>query len=174
MMAPLAALVAFGVAGYPVYVRPQVDAVRKADAILVLGGSSSGMRYRYGLDLARQGLAPVLVLSNPYGSEEPFVNGLCKTPQEDLHIECFVPDPTTTLGEGRELRRLASERGWGTVIVVTSVPHISRARYIIGKCFDGELIMAASPTRLGPVGWTWMYLYQTAGYLKAVLQSGCG
>ena len=26
--------------------------------------------------------------------------------------------------------------------------------------------MAATPVHLGPVGWTAIYLYQTAGYLK--------
>ncbi len=160
-------------AGYPVYVRPRVDAVRHADAILVLGGSAAGPRYRYGLELARQGWAPTLVLSNPYGGSQPFVDALCRTPQPRLHVECFVPDPHTTLGEGRALRRLARERRWGTVIVVTSVPHVSRARYIIGKCFDGELVMAATPARLGVFGWTAMYVYQTAGYVKSAVQGDC-
>lgn len=161
------------VVGYPVYVRPQVDTVRHADAILVLGGSAAGPRYRYAVDLARQGWAPTLVLSNPYGGAQPFVDALCRTPQPRLHVECFAPDPHTTLGEGRELRRLARERHWETVIVVTSVPHVSRARYIIGKCFDGELVMAATPVRLGVVGWAAMYVYQTAGYVKSVLQGDC-
>ena len=170
----MVALAALAVAaGYPVYVRPQIDTVRKADAILVLGGTSTGARYRYGLDLARQGWAPTLVLSNPYGSEDRLVTGLCQTPQPRLNIVCFDPDPRTTLGEGVQLRRLADENHWETVIGVTSVPHVSRARYIIGKCFDGELVMVASPTRLGPVGWTWMYIYQTAGYIKAALQPDC-
>lgn len=171
LLAALALLVAG--AGYPVYVRPQVDTVRHADAILVLGGDAAGPRYRYGLDLARQGWAPTLVLSNPYGGSQPFVDALCRTPQPRLRVECFVPDPHTTLGEGRALRRLAGERHWRTAIVVTSVPHVSRARYIIGKCFDGELVMAATPVHLGPVGWTAIYLYQTAGYLKFLLQGDC-
>jgi uncharacterized SAM-binding protein YcdF (DUF218 family) len=178
ILAPLAAMVALaGAAGYPVYVRPQIDTVRKADAILVLGGTSAGARYRYGLDLARQGWAPNLVLSNPYGAEDrdtaELVTKICQTPQPGLNIVCFDPDPRTTLGEGAQLRRLADENHWETVIVVTFVPHVSRARYIIGKCFDGELVMVASPTHLGPVGWTWMYIYQTAGYIKAALQTDC-
>ena len=71
IFATLAAMVGLTVAaGYPVYVRPQVDTLRKADAILVLGGTSAGARYRYGLDLARQGWASNLVLSNPYGAED--------------------------------------------------------------------------------------------------------
>ncbi len=171
VLVTLIALVA--AAGYPVYVRPQIDTVRKADAIVVLGGSQSGARYRYGLDLARDGWAPTLVLSNPFARKEPFVTGLCETPQRRFGIECFVPDPTTTLGEGREVRRLADERNWDTVIIVTSVTHVSRARYIVGKCFHGALIMAASPARLGVLGWTAMYIYQTAGYLKSAIQGDC-
>ena len=178
IFATLAAMVGLTVAaGYPVYVRPQIDTLRKANAILVLGGRSAGARYRYGLDLARQGWASNLVLSNPYGAEDrgtaALVTKMCQTPEPGLNIVCFVPEPRTTLGEGAQLRRLADENHWENVIVVTFVPHISRARYIIAKCFDGELIMVASPTRLGPVGWTWMYVYQTAGYIKATLQPGC-
>ena len=56
---------------------------------------------------------------------------------------------------------------------MTYTPHVSRARYIVEKCFDGELIMAASPVRLSVLDWAWMYVYQTAGYVKSVLQGGC-
>jgi uncharacterized SAM-binding protein YcdF (DUF218 family) len=166
-------VVLIALAGYPVFVRPQIDTVRKADAIVVLGGSQSGARYRYGLDLARDGWAPTLVLSNPFARKEPFVTGLCETPQHRFRIECFIPDPRTTLGEGREVRRLADERNWDTVIIVTSVPHVSRARYIVGKCFGGALIMAASPAHLGVLSWATMYVYQTAGYLKSAVLGEC-
>ena len=64
-----------GVAGYPVYVRPRVDPLRKADAILVVGGAAPQQRYRYGFELARQGWAPHLVLSNPDGQ----VGAACAT-----------------------------------------------------------------------------------------------
>lgn len=158
-----------GVAGYPVYVRPRVDPLRKADAILVVGGAAPQQRYRYGFELARQGWAPHLVLSNPDGQ----VGAACATRDPRFTVECFDPHPPTTLGEARELHRLAHERHWRTVIVVTYTPHVSRARYIVEKCFDGELIMAASPVRLSVLDWAWMYVYQTAGYLKSVLQGGC-
>jgi uncharacterized SAM-binding protein YcdF (DUF218 family) len=77
------------------------------------------------------------------------------------------------LGEARELRRMAHERHWRTVIVVTYTPHVSRARDIVEKCFDGELIMAAGPAQLSVLDWAWMYVYQTAGYVKSALQGGC-
>lgn len=164
------ALVAAAVlAGYPVYVRPQVDAPAKADAILVVGGAAPVQRYRYGFKLAREGWAPHLLLSDPDGD----MAGACARKWSGFTVECFTPDPRTTLGEARELGRLATRRNWRTVIVVTYPPHVSRARYIIGKCYSGRLIMAPSPAHLAVPDWAWMYVYQTAGYVKSLFQGGC-
>jgi uncharacterized SAM-binding protein YcdF (DUF218 family) len=166
----VAALVAVPVvAGYPVYVRPQVDAPTKADAILVVGGAAPVQRYRYAFELAGQGWAPHLVVSDPDGE----MAAACARRWSGFTVECFSPDPRTTLGEARELGRLAAERHWRTVIVVTYLPHVSRARYILGRCFTGRLIMAPSPTHLSATGWAWMYVYQTAGYVKTLFQGGC-
>lgn len=166
-------VIAVALAGIPVYVRPQQDPLRTADAVMVLGGSHTGARYRLGLELAHAGRAPELVLSNPYGGTDPFLDRLCATPQPRIRIRCFAPDPHSTLGEAREIRDLATANHWRTVIVVTSVPHVSRARFIIEKCWDGELVMRGVPADLGPLGWAWMYAYQSAGYLKSVLRGGC-
>ena len=139
-------LVVAALAGLPVYVRPQVDRLRHADAILVLGGPDY-RRYTFGLDLGEQGWAPNVVISNPKGAGDPWLTRFCATPQAGFDLHCFTPDPRTTKGEGRELRRLASQHGWRTVMVVTLRPHISRARFILEHCFDGELVMVASPVR---------------------------
>lgn len=160
-------------AGYPVYVRPQTDQPRPADAILVLGGTASAQRYLTGLELAADGLAPALVLSNPYRPRDPVLDALCAGQQPGFAVVCFAPEPRTTLGEGRQLRRLEAENGWRSVIVVTSTPHVTRARYIIGKCFDGELIMIGTPARLSVAGWAWLYAYHSAGYVKSWLQGQC-
>lgn len=162
-----------GVAGYPVFVRPQTDQPRPADAILVLGGTASAQRYLTGLDLAADGVAPTLVLSNPYRPRDPVLDALCAQQQPGFAVVCFTPEPRTTLGEGRELRRLAAGNGWRSVVVVTSTPHVSRARYIIGKCFDGELIMVGTPARLSVVDWAWLYAYHGAAYVKSWLQGQC-
>jgi hypothetical protein len=57
-------LTAAVISALPVYVRPQIDQLRHADAILILGGFGDG-RYSYGMDLAAQGWAPNVVVSNP-------------------------------------------------------------------------------------------------------------
>ena len=122
----------------------------------------------FGLDLAEQGWAPRTGDFNPAGTDNRRLADLCAAPDPGITVHCFVPDPVTTKGEGRELRRLATLHGWHTVIVVTFQPHISRARYILGQCFDGDLVMVASPAHLTPARWGFEYAYQTAGYVRAV------
>jgi hypothetical protein len=58
------------VGGLPVYVRPQIDQLRRADAIVVLGGYGEA-RYDFGLELQAQGWAPTIVLSHPNGPLTP-------------------------------------------------------------------------------------------------------
>jgi hypothetical protein len=165
-------LIAALVGGLPVYVHPQVDRLRHADAILILGGAYYN-RYPFGLDLGSQGWAPQVVVSNPNGPDDPWLTTYCATPHPEFDLHCFVPDPPTTKGEGRELRRLAARYGWRTVIVVTFRPHISRARFILEHCFDGDLVMVASPAHISLPRWAFEYVYQTTGYVRAVLQPGC-
>lgn len=165
-------VIAAAVGGLPVYVKPQVDELRRADAILILGGPNYGT-IPFGLELAAQGWAPMVVVSNPNGPNDRWLTDYCATHPLGVEVHCFVPDPPTTKGEGRELHRLAAQYGWRTVIIVTSRPHVSRARFILHRCFDGELIMMASPTDLSPLGWAYQYVYQTAAYLRALAQPDC-
>jgi hypothetical protein len=167
-----ALLVVAMIAGLPVYVRPQNDPLRHADAVFVLGGPVYD-RYPFGLELGKQGWAPVTVVSNPNGPKDPWLTETCEKPPDGLNLHCFIPDPPTTKGEGYELRRLATKYGWHTVIVVTIRPHISRARYILERCFSGNLVMIASPAQISPVMWAYQYLYQTAGYVRAAVETSC-
>lgn len=160
-------LIAAVVAGLPVYVRPQIDPLRHADAILVLGGIAED-RYPFGLGLGEQGWAPIVVLSI-----DQWRTRFCAAPHPHFNLRCFIPDPPTTRGEARELHRLAANYGWRTVIVVTFRPHISRARFILEQCFDGNLVMVESPEHLSVLEWAHQYVYQTAGYTREVLEPGC-
>jgi uncharacterized SAM-binding protein YcdF (DUF218 family) len=166
-------LIAAVIGGLPVYVRPQIDSLRHADAILVLGGEGWD-RYPFGIELGKQGWAPTVVLSWPHEPKDWWVAQQCATPQHpNFNVQCFTPDPPTTKGEAQELRRLAARYAWRTVIVVTFKPHISRARFILEQCFDGNLVMVASPAHISAARWAFEYVYQTAGYLRAALQPGC-
>jgi uncharacterized SAM-binding protein YcdF (DUF218 family) len=155
-----------------VYVTPQIDSLRRADAIFVLGGNGYE-RYPYAIELALQGLAPQVVVSNPAGFHDIWLTDLCAHQRYPFTVTCFEPEPATTKGEARELSKLATQEGWRTVIVVTFRPHISRARYILERCFDGELVMTESPSDLSVGYWMWAYAYQTLGYLRAAAEPGC-
>jgi len=165
-------LIAAALAGVPVYVRPQIDELRHADAILILGGYEYD-RYEVGLELGSDGWAPNVVVSNPNGPKDPWLTEFCARPHPEFALHCFIPEPGTTKGEARELHRLVTDHGWRTIIVVTFRPHISRARFILQQCFDGDLIMIASPPDLSAPKWVYEYVYQSAGYVKAVLQPAC-
>ncbi|MGQ4601569.1 ElyC/SanA/YdcF family protein [Nocardia sp. R6R-6] len=162
---------ALAVAGLPVFVYPQVDPLRPADAIVVLGGTPYE-RFDIGLDLAERGYAPELVISASTGLDDPAMARYCDG-EFPFRVSCFEPNPWTTQGEAQEVRRRAAAQHWQHIIVVTFTPHVSRARYIVGKCFDGELTMVASPSRTDLPFIAWMYVRQSAGYLKAVTEFGC-
>ena len=161
-------VIAFTVALWPVYVAPQTDAPRKADAIVVLGGAHDG-REELGLKLAHDGYAPRVVFSNPY-KHSPMINRICHGGYS-FEVDCFAPDPPTTRGEAIEIARLTEQHHWTRVIVVTFTPHISRARYIIEKCYGGQLIMVNKPADISPARWAYNFLYQTAGYVRAYFES---
>ncbi|MFG1790354.1 YdcF family protein [Nocardia sp. NPDC049149] len=152
---------------WPVYVRPQTDGPAAADAILVLGGAHDG-REQLGLRLAHAGFAPRVLLSDPY-TNSAMVNRICHGGYT-FQVICFDPAPRTTRGEGRYLAQLARANAWRRVIVVTFTPHISRARYILGKCWSGELLFVDPRPRLSVVRWAYDYGYQSVGYGKAFFE----
>jgi uncharacterized SAM-binding protein YcdF (DUF218 family) len=172
VFAVICALIAGWVAlGWKVYGHPQTDPLRHADAIVVLGGTPYE-RFDLGLKLAQQGYAPYLLISQSTGANDRKMDPYCHG-HFTFTVKCFIPDPWTTEGEARELRADADRYGWHHVIVITFTPHVSRARYIVGKCFDGDITMIASPAPSGFQFWTWMFIRQSGSYVKAFLTPGC-
>ncbi|MBF6329009.1 YdcF family protein [Nocardia transvalensis] len=153
---------------WPVYVRPPIDDPAPADAILVLGGAHDG-REELGLRLARDGYAPRVLFSDPY-EHSALMNRICHGGYR-FAVDCFDPSPRTTRGEGRELAARARAGQWRRVIVVTFTPHVSRARYVLGKCWDGEILIVVAHPRISPLRWAYQYLYQSAGYVKAAVEA---
>jgi hypothetical protein len=68
--------------GVAVYVQPQIDRLRHSDAKLILGGPDYH-RFTFGLDLASQGWAPNVVVSNSNGTDDPSLTRLCATAQHE-------------------------------------------------------------------------------------------
>ncbi|WP_232374771.1 YdcF family protein [Mycolicibacterium mengxianglii] len=172
----LAVLVAtaFVAGGYVLFSRSQADPLTEADAIVVLGGDTDG-RIDYGLRLAREGYAHTVVISDSYPADDVTVRRACASGTPSITVICFVPDPWTTQGEAMFASRLARERGWSRLIVVSWNWHLVRARFIFHQCFDGELTMRPVPRTYddyGPAQWVSVYAYQYAAFAKA-MTLGC-
>ncbi|UCZ91858.1 YdcF family protein [Gordonia sp. WA4-43] len=153
------------------------DPLRRADAIIVLGGEHDG-REGYGLELAGQGYASTVLISDPYRPYSPddaaLMSRVCGANTDEIEVICQVPSPSTTQGEALMVQELAVQRGWQNVIVVTWEFHIPRARYIFDQCFDGDVIMRAVPRSYDRPPWRWAYtyVYQTTAFAKAAI-IGC-
>lgn len=165
-------LLAWLVGGYFVLMHPKVDRPRHVDAILVLGPPDVGGRVTQALSLARQGLAGTVVISIE-SDWQRLRRGDCHNQIPSITVICFQPQPSTTQGEAREIARLAGERGWHSIMVITSTYHISRARVILKRCFHGDMAMIEATGKPKATEWPFQYVYQTGAYLKAFLSRNC-
>lgn len=164
--------VAVGLVINTVYVHPPMDKpLHTADAVVVLGGTPYE-RFEYGIELAESGLAPEVVISNSVGADNRRMQDLCDT-RATVRITCFLPDPWTTRGEAREIRALAEQRGWTSIVVVTTTAHIARARYILERCFGGGISMTDYPEHQSVFEQVTGWVYQSAGWVRALTQRGC-
>lgn len=133
-------LVAFAGLTYSWFISPDVDQPQQADAIIMHGGGR-GERLALALDLVDQDLAPVLVLVN--GMQWSKGIDLCLSDSEPVEIVC-PGNVQNTRGEAREIRDLAEERGWDTIILVSSDYHIRRASTLVSRCVDGTVYRVAA------------------------------
>ena len=160
------------------FVRPDVDEPIAADAIVVFGGA--GRRFERGVDLAEQGLADVIVISDPIDPTERYTRfgWFCRNrgnrpgyPVHDYEALCFDPETDTTRGEARYVAALAEERGWERINLVTSTDQALRARMLLERCWDGEIASITVPTdefRPARVAYEW-----AATARAAVLRRDC-
>lgn len=166
-----------GVAGFLIFGRAADDAASHVDAVVVLGGEHDG-REGYGLALARQVLASTLVLSDPYSGADELMRRMCARHDDSVEVICSYPDPATTHGEALMTRRLALERHWKSVLVVSWQYHLPRARLIFHQCLSdtGISVSARAVPRTYTVPewyWQYIYLYQFAGIAKALTVDRC-
>jgi uncharacterized SAM-binding protein YcdF (DUF218 family) len=133
----------------------------EADAVVVLAGSKT--RLPVGVDLVRRHVAPLLVVSRGTGTalEQRVCNGVT-----GLRVICFVPQPSSTVGEARTIEEIAQRRGLGRIDVVTSEFHVYRARLLIRRCYHGELTMVGAPQPEWKLPW-----YMATETVKLVYQT---
>lgn len=116
-----------------------VDEVEPADAVVMFAGGT-GERLDAVLALMERNVAPTLVLPN--GTIPRWVRGnrLCAGEAGvDFEVICPSPDPDNTRGEAHSIAAVAADRGWTSLIMVTSNYHVVRAHLRLSRCFDGEI-----------------------------------
>ena len=132
---PVALPAVLGLSVLP-FLFPLDDAPGRADAVVVLSGDH-GERLATALTLMNQGVASTLVLDGTPDLEQ--VLELCRGGSQEFEVVCLRPDPDSTRYEARAAGRLASERRWRTMVVVTTSHHVTRAGLLFRRCFDGEV-----------------------------------
>jgi len=167
-------LTSVGVLGYVVYGRSSVDPLQPVDAIIVLGGQFDG-RQEYGIELARSGISKNVVISDWLVGKSSKIRDICETGDPGITVTCIPPRPSTTRGEALFTQELATRNGWRSVLVISWRYHLPRARYIFSQCFDGQIVMRPVPRdyNFSLAEWEYTYLYQTVGFVKAVVQGKC-
>ena len=173
-MTAFGAVAGLGVVGHFAYTKSRVDPMRPVDAIIVLGGERDGHE-EYGIELARQGVSPNVVLSHPYRTGDRKMAEFCAIQDQRFAVICVPPQPRTTRGEALFTRDLAAHHGWTSVMVISWRYHLPRARYTFSQCFDGEIVMRPVPRDydFSVAHWEYIYLYQTVGFVKAFFQGRC-
>ena len=138
------------------------DADGTADALIVLGDDNFyADRATRAAELFREGKAPIVVAS---GRRLRPMAGIAELMEHDL-VERGVPkdkiirlahDADSTREEAEALTKLAAQRKWHSVIVVTSNYHTRRARYIFRKVFPQAIEVHVASARNGdfdPQSW---------------------
>ena len=159
---------------------PQVDSPDRVDAIVVVAGANDD-RYVYARSLAEEGAADHILVSQPpsaTGRYAAAIDSYCaSTPVlardgRRIDVECFAPDVDTTEGETTAATRIARERGYQSLMVVTYWGHVSRVRMYFEQCFDGSVYVTDTPRPLSKSRKDAL-LHETGGYLKAFIKPAC-
>jgi len=125
----------------------------RADAIIVLGDDNFyADRASRAAELSRQEVAPIVVASGRWLRPHAALGELM---EHDL-IERGVPRnkvlrfdhrAPNTIEEARGLAKLAEEKHWSSVIIVTSNYHTRRVRYIFQKAFPVRIAVSVAGAR---------------------------
>jgi uncharacterized SAM-binding protein YcdF (DUF218 family) len=148
------------------FVSPAGDRAETADAVVVLSGDF-GDRLTKALELMEARVAPTLVIDGE--PDYALIADLCVTEQR-FEVICLRPDPDSTRAEAQALGRLASDRGWRRVVVVTSRSHVTRAGLLFERCVRGTVAMVASDPRHRPGATLRAILHEWPALAAAVLR----
>lgn len=150
-------------------VSPPTTVPAAADAVVLLSGD--GGRLPEALHLMDLDVAPTLVFVG-----EPdilAVVDLCRDAQR-FEVVCLKPSPDTTQTEAQATGELARARRWKSIVLVTSRYHLTRARLLFNRCFDGTVYPVGDPPRYGPSFARRQIVHEWLGLVHATfLARGC-
>jgi uncharacterized SAM-binding protein YcdF (DUF218 family) len=87
------------------------------------------------------------VLSDGRRSKSSLARKLCAHPSgRPFRVLCFRPTPFSTRGEAREAKLLAAQRGWRSLLVVTSTYHVYRTRILFHRCLPSRVRLSVKGT----------------------------
>jgi uncharacterized SAM-binding protein YcdF (DUF218 family) len=161
------AVVVVPLASARLFLWPPSDHPTTVDAVVALGGDTGQLREKQAIMLARQGYAPVAVIS--LGGKKPVP---CPHPVPHVSIVCFRADPLDTRGEAEFVSGLVATRHWHRIIVVSERTQATRARLLFERCTSVQLVMVpvTDPRNHLPYD----VVYEWGALTKAlVLSRGC-
>ncbi len=130
------------------------------DAIVVLTGGKG--RVEQGLEILRNGVSPTLILSGVNEAadlDSIFLDGLGPGERDSIILE---KASKSTYENAVECRRLLEEKGYSSIVLVTSAYHMKRAYLIFRRVMpDGVLITphsVSSPNFDEENWWNWKSL----------------
>lgn len=134
----------------------ETGAPAHADAVVVLSGS----KYRLppAEALIRRGVAPVLAISSVALTPRwKAAVRLCRAGRyAGARVLCFTARPYSTRGEAETVARIARERGWKSIVVVSSTFHLTRASMLFERCYRGRLSFVGAHTPLLALPQEWV------------------
>jgi uncharacterized SAM-binding protein YcdF (DUF218 family) len=162
----LIACAAVGLLTARLFVWPSTASLTSADAVVVLAGDH-GDRLAKGLALMQAGAAPVLVLDGQ--PDMAAVATLCAGNQP-FEVVCLRPSPDSTRAEAQEAGRLAADRAWRRIAVVTTRSHVTRADLLFRRCTGSAVVMVGTDPPYGLAVKIQAVRHEWLGYADALLR----
>lgn len=162
-----------------VVARSPGDEPTSMDILLITGPAVSSTLERAEQIVADSDVGAVLLaIPAPDSDEDRDADGIekwCSGRAVDVPVSCFVPDPYTTAGEIAELRGAAEASGATSVGILTANTRVSRARLLADRClpFDSRYVLSVDHSPDTALGWVPKFVYETAGFGKAMILRGC-
>ncbi len=164
-LVPLIVVLTGGILYYCVDARAQVDAARRADAIVVLGcavwpgerpSPALSARTLHAVELYKAGYASHLILTGGVGAYPPAEALVMQrlilaagVPADDLVLDDRSHSTEENLANARDLMQA---RGWQTALIVSDPFHLLRAEMI---AHDLGMIAFGSPASASPTYTAW-------------------